>query len=85
MESDKVWICVDCVYRSEYHEKQNDIHEIDYRIAKQLYGAEPQVWMNPETNDLDVIDFSKARCEYCNTTLAGWRFSSVVHKGDVIK
>jgi len=75
---DKMWICVDCVFRSEYHEKQNDAHEQDYQVAKQLFHKEPVV------NVDEVTDFSKRPCGYCGSNLAGSRYSAILYEG-VIK
>ncbi len=76
---DKIWICVDCAYRSEYSDPQNRDHELDFLTAQKLLEAKPQL-ISHEDGELDVIDFSKKQCEYCGSYLAGFRYGATLER-----
>ena len=76
---DKIWICVDCAYRSEYSDPQNDDHELDYLTAQTLLGAKPQL-ITFEDGELDEIHFSKHHCEFCGDVLAGARYGAILER-----
>ena len=78
---DKLWICVDCAFRSEYSEKQTDTHELDYLVATKLHKGVPQLYYSDLTDELETIVFSKSHCHFCGSILAGSRYSAVLYEG----
>ncbi len=78
---DKVWICVDCAYRSEYSEKQTEEHELDYNVARKLQQAKPELFYNSD-GELEMTDFSKSHCGFCGSSLAGTRIAAHLLKGE---